>query len=86
MVSLLRQLLEEDERQVDIGNALLKHKEERRMTRTVTLREYLIQDILAELNRRARERGEDVEIVLERPKPQPVAERKVVPLERQRDG
>jgi hypothetical protein len=40
------------------------------MTRQVTLREYLLQDILTDLNRRAQARGEDVEIVFERPKPQ----------------
>lgn len=36
------------------------------MTRTLTLKEYIVE----ELNRRARERGDDFEIVLERPKPQ----------------
>lgn len=49
------------------------------MTRTVTLREYLFEDILADLNRRARERGEDVEIVFERSKPRLVTA-EVVPL------
>jgi hypothetical protein len=33
--------------------------------RTLTIREYLLE----ELNRRARERGEDIELVFERPKP-----------------
>jgi len=44
------------------------------MTRQVTLREYLLADMLADLNRRARERGEDVEIVFDRPKPQLAAQ------------
>jgi hypothetical protein len=35
------------------------------MSRTITLREYLVE----ELNRRARERGQDVELVVERPGP-----------------
>jgi hypothetical protein len=38
------------------------------MTRQVTLREYLLQDMLADLNRRAKERGEDVEIVFDKPR------------------
>ena len=46
------------------------------MTRTLTVREYLLE----ELNRRMRERGEDVELVFERPKPRLVAE--VVRLEK----
>jgi hypothetical protein len=43
------------------------------MTRQVTLKEWLMEDLLADLNRRARERGEDIEIVLERPKPRLVS-------------
>jgi hypothetical protein len=41
--------------------------------RTLTVREYLLE----ELNRRMRERGEDVELVFERPRPR-LAE--IVPL------
>ena len=44
------------------------------MTRTLTIKEYLLE----ELNRRARERGEDVELVFERPRPELVADRGVV--------
>jgi hypothetical protein len=43
------------------------------MTRTLTVREYLLET----LNRRMRERGEDVELVFDRPRPR-LAE--VVPL------
>jgi hypothetical protein len=54
------------------------------MTRVVTLRELrddLLADLLADLNRRAQARGEDVQIVLSRPRPQLVADRgEVVPL------
>lgn len=54
------------------------------MTRVMTLheyRDYVIEDLLADLNRRARERGEDFELVSDRPKPRLVAERgEVVPL------
>lgn len=55
------------------------------MTRVMTLREYqdeLMDDLLADLNRRAQARGEDIEIVLSRPRPRLVAERvaDVVPL------
>jgi len=50
------------------------------MARQVTLREYLLQDILTDLNRRAQARGEDVEIVFERPKARLVAEGEVVQL------
>jgi hypothetical protein len=47
------------------------------MTRTLTIKEYLLE----ELNRRARERGEDIELVFERPQPRLVAEHgEVVPL------
>jgi hypothetical protein len=48
----------------------------------VTLREYgaeLIGELLEDLNRRARERGEDRELVLERPRPRLVGA-EVVPL------
>jgi hypothetical protein len=54
------------------------------MTRVMTLREnrdYVMEDLLADLNRRAQARGEDVQIVLSRPRPQLVADRgEVVPL------
>jgi hypothetical protein len=47
------------------------------MTRTLTIKEYLLE----ELNRRARERGEDIELVFERTQPRLVAELgEVVPL------
>jgi hypothetical protein len=54
-------------------------------TRTVTLREYadeVMRDLLADLNRRAQARGEDVQLVFDRPRPRLVAERDevVVPL------
>jgi hypothetical protein len=52
------------------------------MTRIVTiqqLQQELITDLLVDLNRRAQARGEDVEIVLERPKPR-LATANVVPL------
>ena len=52
------------------------------MTRIVTiqqLQQELITDLLVDLNRRAQARGEDVQIVLERPKPRLVAG-EVVPL------
>jgi hypothetical protein len=53
------------------------------MTRTITAKEYLLE----ELNRRARERGEDIELVFERPQPRLVAERgEVVPLSAARHG
>jgi hypothetical protein len=53
------------------------------MTRVVTLQELqneLICDLLADLNRRRQARGEDVEIVFERPKPRLVVEGEVVQL------
>jgi hypothetical protein len=40
------------------------------MTRTLTIKEYLLES----LNRRMRERGEDVELVFERPRPKLVSE------------
>jgi hypothetical protein len=52
------------------------------MTRVVTIQQLqneLIEDLLTDLNRRAQARGEDVQIVLERPKPRLVAG-EVVPL------
>jgi hypothetical protein len=49
------------------------------MTRTLTLTDYLLET----LNRRARERWEDVQILLERPRPKLVARNEnVVKLER----
>jgi hypothetical protein len=53
-------------------------------TRTVTLTDYLLEA----LNRRARERGEDVQIVFERPKPWVVARNdgEVVNLQEHRDA
>jgi hypothetical protein len=54
------------------------------MTRVMTLREYrdvVLDDLLADLNRRAQARGEDVQIVLSRPRPQLATDRgEVVPL------
>lgn len=54
------------------------------MTRLVTLQELqneLIADLLADLNRRAQARGEDIQLVLERSRPRLIAERgEVVPL------
>jgi hypothetical protein len=46
------------------------------MTRTLTVREYLLET----LNRRVRERGEDVELVFDRPKPRLVADRGVTAM------
>jgi hypothetical protein len=55
------------------------------MTRRVVLSEYaneLMDDVLRDLNRRPKARGEDIEIVLSRPRPRLVSERDevVVPL------
>jgi hypothetical protein len=57
------------------------------MTRTLTIKEYLLE----ELNRRARERGEDIELVFEHERPRPrlaTKEGEVVELHRaeQREG
>jgi hypothetical protein len=54
------------------------------MTRQVTLAEYVLRDTVAFLNQRARKRGEDVEIVLERSKPRLVAEGEVVQLKHEK--
>ena len=55
------------------------------MTRILTVDEYLLE----ELNRRAKERGEDVELVFsraERPKPRLAVDNNVVQLEPDREG
>ena len=52
------------------------------MTRVMTVKEYLLE----ELNRRARERGEDIELVFEHERPRPrlaTQEGEVVELHRQ---
>ena len=51
------------------------------MTRVLTIKEYLLE----ELNRRARERGEDVELVFEKPKPRLAARQGEVLQLRQRE-
>jgi hypothetical protein len=55
--------------------------------RTVTLREYLMETILEDLNERARKRGEDVEVVLAKPGPKLATDRgEVVQLYQQKDA
>ena len=53
------------------------------MTRVLTIKEYLLE----ELNRRAKERGEDIELVFERPQPRLATKHgEVMPLKGRADA